>query len=72
MKDHNALRDYWTKNPEGLAKWADKPHPWTALYHELRKHLADELAKRVAAQWFHLVKGYWPGSQAGSNPVGPG
>lgn len=72
VNDGNKLEHYWTATPEGLAKWADKPHPWTALYHHLRKHMPDEMAKRVAAQWFHKVKGYWPGDQKGKNPVGPG
>lgn len=56
------LHDYWTKSPEGLAKWADKPDPWTELYHELLKYLEPELAKRTAAQWFHDVFGFWPGA----------
>ncbi len=68
----NKLKDYWTKDPRGLAKWAASPHPWTALYHHLLKYLTPEIAKRTAAQWFHDVKGYWPGDQKGSNPVGPG
>jgi hypothetical protein len=67
------LHEFWTKNPKGLAKWADKPHPWTALYHHLRKYIHnDDEAKATAAKWFHDVKGYWPGDQKGKNPVGPG
>jgi hypothetical protein len=65
------LKTYWTRG-EGLAKWADDPHPWTALYHHLVKYMEPERAKRTAAQWFHTVKGYWPGDQKGKNPVGPG
>jgi len=56
----NQLKRYWTKDPRGLAKWATKPHPWTALYNHLRKFLGDERAKRVASQWYHDVKGHWP------------
>lgn len=56
------LHDYWTKDPRGLAKWADSKDPWTQLYHHLLKFLPDERAKRTAAEWFHDVKGYWPGS----------
>lgn len=69
--DHNALKRYWTAGP-GLAKWAGKPHAWTALYHHLLKYLPPGRAKRTAAEWFHLVKGYWPGHQKGANPTGPG
>lgn len=65
------LHHYWTRG-EGLAKWADHPHPWTALYHHLLKYLPEGEAKRTAANWFHDVKGYWPGDQKGKNPVGPG
>jgi len=65
------LKRYWTSGP-GLAKWADHPHPWTALYHHLLKYLPPERAKRTAAQWFHDVFGIWPAERKGNNPVGPG
>lgn len=52
------LKWYWTKG-EGRRKWDS----WTELYSHLRKHLAEPMAKRVASQWFHDVKGYWPGSK---------
>lgn len=68
---HDELHHYWTKGP-GLAKWADHPHAWTALYHHLVKYMTPERAKRAASEWFHEVKGYWPGDQKGKNPVGPG
>ncbi|MEU7978238.1 phage protease [Micromonospora sp. NPDC049081] len=61
--DEHSLKHYWTKTAEGLGKWRDKPHPWTALYHHLRKHVGDERAKRIASEWFHDVFGYWPGSK---------
>lgn len=56
----NNIKDYWTKDPRGLAKWVDLPHPWTALYGHLKKHMPDEMAKRVASEWYHEVKGHWP------------
>jgi phage portal protein BeeE len=52
------LHDYWTKGP-GRAKW----NTWTELYTHLLKYLSPERAKRTAAQWFHDVKGFWPGSR---------
>lgn len=55
------LRLYWTRG-EGLAKWAGAPDPWTELFHHLSKYINPELAKRTAAQWFHDVFGFWPGS----------
>jgi hypothetical protein len=66
------LKWYWTKSPEGRAKWVNSPHPWTTLHDHLVKHIGPEMAKRVAASWFKAVFGYWPGSRKGSNPVGPG
>jgi HK97 family phage portal protein len=71
IKGAHQLHEYWTKG-EGLAKWADTPHPWTALYHHLLEYLPPGEAKKTAAQWFHDVFGYWPGDQKGKNPVGPG
>lgn len=74
------LKLYWTKG-EGLAKWAGTPKPWTSLYHHLVKYLSPERAKRTAAEWFHEVMGYWPGSDANrvahghaprGNKIGPG
>ena len=65
------LKKYWTRGP-GLSRWATSAHPWTSLYHHLRKHLPDEQAKRVASSWFHEVFGFWPGDRGGKNPVGPG
>lgn len=55
------LHEYWTRG-EGLAKWADSPRPWTALYHHLVKHMPAEEAKRTASNWFHDVFHFWPGS----------
>ncbi len=63
----NQLKQYWLHG-EGAAKWAT----WTQLYNHLKKHLPDEQAKRVAAQWFHDRYGIWPGHQKGDNPTGPG
>jgi hypothetical protein len=68
----NVLKKYWLSK-EGLAKWATKPHPWTALYHHILKHVKNpEKAKRIASQWFHDHFGYWPGERKGKNPVGKG
>lgn len=64
---HHDLKQYWLHGA-GAAKWTT----WTQLYNHLKKHMADELAKRVAAQWFHDRYGIWPGHQKGENPAGPG
>lgn len=63
--DNNNLKEYWTKNPKGLAKWATKPHPWTTLKNQLLKaapELGEERAKRIATEWHHEVFGDYPGS----------
>lgn len=66
-----SIKWYWTKG-EGLAKWAPTPHPWTALYSHLRKHMSDGMAKRVTSEWFHEVFGIWSGERKGKDPIGPG
>jgi hypothetical protein len=55
----NKLRDFWVYG-KGRAKW----NSWTELYHHLRKvikGMSDERVKAIAAAWFHLRYGYWPG-----------
>jgi hypothetical protein len=70
--DGGNLKQYWLHGA-GLKKWATKPHPWTALYHHILKHVGNpERAKRIASQWFHDHFGYWPGHRKGKNPVGKG
>lgn len=60
--DHDQLKTYWTKG-DGLKRWINSAHQWTTLYGLLKKHLPNEMAKRVASEWFHDVLGYWPGSR---------
>lgn len=55
------LHKYWVAGP-GLAKWRGSPTPWTTLYHHLAKYMPSGKAKRTAAEWFHQVFGFWPGS----------
>jgi hypothetical protein len=54
--DDMQLKRYWLHG-DGAAKWST----WTDLYGHLKKHMADEMAKRAAAEWFHERYGYWPG-----------
>ncbi|HEY5880100.1 MAG TPA: hypothetical protein VIU11_14415 [Nakamurella sp.] len=70
--DPGQLKKYWLSG-KGLAKWATKPHPWTALYHHILKHVGNpEKAKRIASQWYHDHFGHWPGERKGKNPIGKG
>lgn len=75
-RDGDALKRYWMTG-EGAVKWST----WTELYHHLKKHMADEKARQIAAVWHHERYGRWPGSDAnrvahGKPPrgdkVGPG
>jgi HK97 family phage portal protein len=52
------LHEYWTVG-KGRARWST----WTELYHHLLKYLPPERAKRTASEWFHEVKGFWPGDK---------
>lgn len=65
----NALKRYLTRDPRGLAKLATKPRPWTVLHRELRKHVGDEQAKRMASQCFKDVYEIWSGDCGGRNPL---
>lgn len=57
------LHHFWTKDPEGLAKWATlKSGRWTALFNHLKKHMSAAKARRVASAWFLEVIGYAAGS----------
>ena len=60
--DRERLHHYWTRDPEGLAKWVGHLHEWTALRDHLIKFVGPERADRMASEWFHEVKGFWPGS----------
>lgn len=80
VQDREQLHHYWTRGA-GLAKWAESPTPWTTLHEHLVKYMPDDEAKRAAADWFHEIFGFWPGSDAnrvthGHRPrghlVGPG
>jgi hypothetical protein len=65
VNDGHQLHEYWTKSAEGLAKWAGKPHPWTALHSHLVKHMKNpDMAARVTSAWFHDVFGVWPSQRA--------
>lgn len=54
--DEDKLRNYWLHGA-GAKRWAT----WTQLYRHLKKHVDAERAKRIAASWFHLRYGFWPG-----------
>lgn len=67
------LRHYWTQTPEGLAQWANSPHPWTALYdHLITKIKNPEKTKRIVSAWYEVVFGGPVGWKKGKDPDGPG
>lgn len=54
----DVFRNYWVFG-KGRAKW----NTWTELYHHIVTKVGDpEKAKRIAASWFHLRFGIWPGA----------
>lgn len=54
------LHHYWTKG-EGLAKWAESPHPFAVLKAHLAKFIEDEKElNATTAQWVHDGTGHWP------------
>jgi len=63
--DAEQLHHYWTRG-EGLAKWADSPHPFRALRRHLARYIHDprEL-NATTAQWHHDALGFWPGKHKG-------
>ncbi|WP_147283462.1 2'-5' RNA ligase family protein [Rhodococcus sp. AG1013] len=68
IKDKGArqLERYWTESPEGLAKWAEKYHPYTSLVEALTKaippgEMTPEQIKGLAANYYHKVFKVWPG-----------
>lgn len=64
VKGAEKLHHYWTREPDGLAKWADSDTPWTDLRDHLLKFMDPDEAKRTATNWFHDVFGFYPGSDA--------
>jgi hypothetical protein len=65
------LERYWTKG-KGLARWAESPTPYRTLVAELRKEIpADEMTDDqlhgLAANYYHAVKGEWPGKKNSDN-----
>ena len=55
------INRYWTKG-EGLAKWANSPHPFTTLVELLKQYVSEGVAKGLAAEYYHMVFGQWPGA----------
>lgn len=51
---------YWTKGP-GLARWVDKPHPWTSLHRALLEEgVPARMADGLATNIYHAVTGKYP------------
>ena len=63
--DMGELERYW-KVGEGnlkVVKWGT-PGDWTRCHRALKKHVGDERARRICAQWHYDVNKNWPGSKA--------
>lgn len=58
------LHRYWVAGP-GLAKWANSPHPWTALHAELAKYIHNPtLLDSTTSKWHFEVFHQHTGSDA--------
>lgn len=53
------LNDYWTRG-EGLAKWANNPHPWTTLHTLLMKYMSQAKADGLTTEYYMRVFGHGP------------
>ena len=60
--DRDPFQHYWTKDPEGLRKWAKAEHPWETLRDHLAQHVNPDMAKRLATKYYKIVFGFYPGS----------
>ncbi|MBJ7479258.1 hypothetical protein [Rhodococcus sp. (in: high G+C Gram-positive bacteria)] len=68
------LERYWTEG-KGLARWAEKPHPFTSLVDALTKEIpagemTPEQIKGLAAKYYHKVFRKWPGKHSDNNGKG--
>ena len=61
--DGNNLEDYWKHGP-GAAKirWGT-PGDFTRCQAHLSRHVGEERANRICAQWHHDENGFWPGDK---------
>lgn len=55
------LNAYWTTG-KGRALWADSPTPYRTLLALLEAHMSSAKAHGLAAEYYHLVFGTWPGA----------
>jgi hypothetical protein len=79
LNDDEFLK-YWTAG-KGLKRWRFSPRPWTKLRNLLRKHPQIRDPEGLATHYFHIVFGYYPGSDLHrvahgkpprGNRIGPG
>ena len=60
------LNTYWCRTAgPGRAKWAGSPTPYRTLLALLRKYMSNDKAEGLAAEYYHVVFGKWPGKHGG-------
>jgi hypothetical protein len=69
--DDDELKRWWTAGP-GLRLWRKARHPWRTLFRHLKKHMPDEMAKRVTSEWYRLVFGHMPNQKRKVNAADDG
>lgn len=59
------LKHHWLHSSEGLSKWVDHPHPWTALRDHLAHHVSPGRADEIASAWYIEHFGHPPNKGKG-------
>lgn len=60
------LNKYWTAG-EGRMKWANSPTPYRTLLALLKKYMSSAKAHGLAAEYYRIVFGRWPGKRGGDH-----
>lgn len=60
------LNTYWTSG-KGRALWADSATPYRTLLALLLEYMSSAKAHGLAAEYYHVVYGVWPGQHEGKH-----
>jgi hypothetical protein len=63
-----SINRYWLAG-EGLAKWADSPHPYETLVALLEAHVSSAVAHGLAAEYYRAHFGRPPGAHHGGKHI---
>jgi hypothetical protein len=57
------LENYWKRGAGAIKIRWGTPGDFTRCVSNLDKHVGNERAKRICAQWHHDMNGFWPGDR---------